>query len=83
MIEIYNANKEILVNKWLQLQALKEQGVNIGSLEEDAFRELELLIELEDSKKLADLRKELHVDMAGSDPVNSKHHFTTKELENL
>ena len=69
--EIYNANKEILVNKWLQLQALKDQGVNIGSLEEDAFRELELLVELEDSNKLADLRKEV------------KHHFTTKELENL
>lgn len=67
--EIYNTNKEALVNHWMQLQVLKEQGVNVTSLEEDAHRRMEILVELEDNRKLLALRKEL------------KHTFTHQDLE--
>ena len=56
---IYKSAREALINRWSQLQVLKDGGINVSSLEEDAYRSLELLVELEDSKKLNALRKEL------------------------
>ena len=57
---IYNSAKESLINRWSQIQALKDEGINVGSLEDDAYRGLELLEEIEDARKLEQLRKELH-----------------------
>ena len=57
---IYKSAKEALINRWSQIQALKDEGINVGSLEDDAYRDLELLGEIEDARKLEQLRKELH-----------------------
>ena len=57
---IYKSAKEALVNRWSQIQVLKDEGINVSSLEDDAYRDLELLGEIEDAGKLEQLRKELH-----------------------
>ena len=57
---IYKSAKEALINRWSQIQVLKDEGINVGSLEDDAYRDLELLGEIEDARKLEQLRKELH-----------------------
>ena len=56
---IYKSAKEALINRWSQVQTLKDEGISVGSLEQDVYRSLELLVELEDGKKLNALRKEL------------------------
>ena len=57
---IYKSAKEALINRWSQIQVLKDEGINVSSLEDDAYRDLELLGEIEDAGKLEQLRKELH-----------------------
>ena len=57
---IYDSAKESLINRWSQIQALRDEGINVGSLEDDVYRGLELLEEIEDARKLEQLRKELH-----------------------